>query len=134
MSALTTAATKHCTSCDTTHPIDEFPFKNRATGRRHSRCKARARQVSRDHHAHVKQTVNPKIRARKQQTAADHRIRVRSLLTQLGCHACDTAEPSSLRLTVPEGTTPLGRQVSNGTAWATLQKVIHAGTVSCRRH
>lgn len=128
------AGTRRCTGCSTSKPWDEFPFKNRATGRRHARCKTCVRAASRDHHAQVKDDVNPKIKARRLQTAEDNRLRVAAALTARGCDGgCGQHDPARLSVRVTDGGKPVGRRVRDGTSWDNVSAAVTSGQVWCRR-
>lgn len=66
-------ATKRCSACDTEHPITEFAFKSKASGKLHSQCRAAQRHRS-----------NTWYEANREQHGANVRERRKIIVSEVG--------------------------------------------------
>lgn len=80
--------TKHCNGCDRALPIDEFRFKNRATGRRQSRCVDCAAATSARHYRNNAEKVKARAAARNTKVRSAHAAVVAAARAAARCTDC----------------------------------------------
>jgi ketosteroid isomerase-like protein len=72
------------------HPIDDFPFKNATSGKRHSRCRACYRVVSQQHYSKNKRAYLERSNPLQREA---NRIFVTQFLRQHQCVKCGESDP-----------------------------------------
>src|SRR5436305_6113841 len=86
-------AVRRCTGCGTEHPVEEFAFKNREKGVRHSRCKVWSREVSRRHYAHTRSAYIERNRRNTPRLRFEAARLVYTYLQTHPCVMCGEADP-----------------------------------------
>ena len=81
--------TMRCTKCKKNRPKEMFPWKNKATGERHSHCKVCKRVVSRAHYHKNKHEYDLRNKVRKKQ----HRDEVNEYKANTPCTDCGVQYP-----------------------------------------
>src|SRR4051812_6985293 len=111
-----------CTGCGLTKNPEQFAYKNKATGRRHARCRECVSAYNRTHHELVKDRVNPRTARRAHEHKKEVREQVRAYLKGRACGSCERAK-SPLIVVVDPALTD-GRRFSqltaNGWPWHRL--------------
>jgi hypothetical protein len=84
---------KTCIKCDTEKLLDEFAFKCKAKGTRHSYCKLCFRKVRTDHYQQNKQETLRRIRTRNAEVRAKNQRLLHEYLLKHPCVDCGEPDP-----------------------------------------
>lgn len=84
--------TKFCNACQTDHPIEAFPFKNKATGRRHARCKTTQSTHSSAHYEKNREGAKARTAARRTKNKTEVDELIDAYLEGRSCEGCSTTE------------------------------------------
>lgn len=123
-----------CSGCGKLKRSDEFSWKNKAAGIRHSRCKLCASRASKTHY----QANRPAHIARTKSRNEEYRIRNRAIvLSYVAARSCaDCGVTSKQRQLFPystSGEAPPWQMVSRAGSVASVLAALHAAVILCRR-
>ena len=82
-----------CRGCGALHPLDHFAFKNAASGKRHSRCRACCRLVSQQHYSNNKRAYIERNQRNNPLQREANRIFVTQYLCKHPCVKCGESDP-----------------------------------------
>ena len=89
--------TKFCNGCERTLLVDAFSMKNKATGRRHSRCKECQRGYTRTHYVDNRQLYIDRAATRNKTLRKAHQADVDTYLANRTCCCCEQPAARLLR-------------------------------------
>jgi hypothetical protein len=82
-----------CGGCGVQQPVEDFPFKNAAVGKRHSRCRACLRQNSRRHYQGNKRAYLKRNQKNNPLQRNTNRLFVMQFLLEHPCVRCGQSDP-----------------------------------------
>lgn len=126
--------TKRCLACHVEKGLEEFPWRNRARGKRGSYCRACARAAIRKHYRARPAYYLEKARKRNQLYRVQTFDKLRAFLLTHPCVDCGEADPVVLEFDHMDGQSKelaISEMVRSQRAWATILKEIGKCQVRC---
>src|SRR5438552_3490647 len=115
-------ATKCCSKCGVTRNIEEFPLRDRASGKRHGVCVTCRRTTSRNHYQTHKDVYKQRARAFTTRTRNQNRQRLLEYLIEHPCVDCGESDAACLDFDHREAKQfNISFAVAQGFGWATLE-------------
>ena len=87
---------RYCTKCFLQKPVEEFPWKYKSLGKRHTVCKDCYKKRSSDSYQHNKQRQLDNVRRNNQNYRAQARQYVLAFLLTHPCSKCGESDPRVL--------------------------------------
>ncbi len=124
--------TRRCGSCGEAKPIDDFTFRSRASGKRHTTCKACQQRFKRTHYERNRHSYLRKSAEQKKQAIGRCRVRILQYLQKHSCVDCGENDPNVLEFDHIEGKRrSITQIVLDGVAWERIMEEITRCEVRC---
>jgi hypothetical protein len=123
-----------CTVCGQSKEAAEFGFRNRATGRRHRRCKTCVAEYGRKHYAANRTIYVTRNNQRSRTQTLELKTRVQQYLLEHPCVECGVAEPLLLDFDHVDRATKrksINKLVRQAYSWQAVEAEIEKCQVRC---
>lgn len=122
---------KKCTKCQKRKSLDEFPWQNKAKGKKHGQCKICQRKRSKQHFLDNKDSYHKRIKVYKKELAETNRQNVLDYWKEHPCVDCGETHPATLQFDHKGNKKmPVAKMIASY-PWATVKAEIEKCDVRC---